>query len=325
MSLKTTAAPCALLLAALAGPAFAQQPATPPSEPTVLDSVIVTARRNADDPAVVAEARARLSRTPGAVAVVSAESYADRYAPNLADVLRDAPGVYAQKKWGGDIRLSIRGSGIGNSSHNRGTLLAQDGVPFNEADGFGDFQLIDPLIARYTEVYKGGNALRLANNTWHDGASWKNSLGDGAIIQLEGQDIAFMRHANGTPTTMARLTPAGYLAIGPNLPQNPGAGSGYLYVNNASACTVTFCAPETVPTCAAPNHYPTFIPGIYAKGIINYTRELYAQIEKYDAFGNPTGVTGDMIVMMHPNAPMTEILGKIRVKNELTTYLCCPK
>ena len=40
MSLKTTAAPCALLLAALAGPAFAQQPATPPSEPTVLDSVI---------------------------------------------------------------------------------------------------------------------------------------------------------------------------------------------------------------------------------------------------------------------------------------------
>ncbi|WP_426025149.1 TonB-dependent receptor family protein [Brevundimonas sp. TSRC1-1] len=160
MSLKTTAAPCALLLAALAGPAFAQQPATPPSEPTVLDSVIVTARRNVEDPAVVAEARARLSRTPGAVAVVSAESYADRYAPNLADVLRDAPGVYAQKKWGGDIRLSIRGSGIGNSSHNRGTLLAQDGVPFNEADGFGDFQLIDPLIARYTEVYKGGNALR---------------------------------------------------------------------------------------------------------------------------------------------------------------------
>ena len=33
-------------------------------------------------------------------------------------------------------------------------------MPFNEADGFGDFQLIDPLIARYTEVYKGGNALR---------------------------------------------------------------------------------------------------------------------------------------------------------------------
>jgi len=163
MLLKTTAAPKALmigapLIAAFASPVFAQTAAS--DAPTVLDSVIVTATRNPEDPPVVAETRARLSRTPGAVAVVSAEAYVSRYAPNLADVLRDVPGVYAQKKWGGDIRLSIRGSGIGNASHNRGTLLAQDGIPFNEADGFGDFQLIDPLIARYTEVYKGGNALR---------------------------------------------------------------------------------------------------------------------------------------------------------------------
>lgn len=125
-----------------------------------VESVIVTARRNPEDPPVVAAARARLSETPGAVAVVSAESYRDRYAPGTADLLRDVPGVYAQKKWGGDTRLSIRGSGVGNANHNRGVLLAQDGVPFNEADGYGDFQLIDPSIARYTEVYKGGNALR---------------------------------------------------------------------------------------------------------------------------------------------------------------------
>lgn len=158
MSLKTSAAPWALLaLAGLATPALAQSRSDGPTE---LDSVIVTGARNPEDPPVVAETRARLSRTPGAVAVVSAESYASRYAPGLADVLRDVPGVYAQKKWGGDVRLSIRGSGVGNASHNRGVLLAQDGVPFNEADGYGDFQLIDPAIARYTEVYKGGNALR---------------------------------------------------------------------------------------------------------------------------------------------------------------------
>ena len=153
---KISAAPLALLLAAASAPASAQSR----DEATRLDTVIVTARPDPEDPPAVADARARLARTPGAVAVVSAESYRDRYAPTLADVLRDAPGVYAQKKWGGDIRLSIRGSGIGNSSHNRGTLLAQDGIPFNEADGYGDFQLIDPLIARFTEVYKGGNALR---------------------------------------------------------------------------------------------------------------------------------------------------------------------
>ncbi|WP_421934112.1 TonB-dependent receptor family protein [Phenylobacterium sp.] len=145
-----------LAAGALAAPALALAE----EQPTTVDSVVVTAARNPEDPPVVAQARARLSETPGAVAVVSAESYANRYAPGLADLLRDVPGVYAQKKWGGDTRLSIRGSGIGNSTHNRGTLLAQDGVPFNEADGFGDFQLIDPSIARFTEVYKGGNALR---------------------------------------------------------------------------------------------------------------------------------------------------------------------
>ena len=160
---KTSAAPRALLLAIgalIPTVASAQTTDRATDRATQLDEIIVTAARNPEDPPVVAETRARLSRTPGAVAVVSAEAYRDRYAPNLADVLRDVPGVYAQKKWGGDVRLSIRGSGIGNSSHNRGTLLAQDGIPFNEADGFGDFQLIDPSIARYTEVYKGGNALR---------------------------------------------------------------------------------------------------------------------------------------------------------------------
>ncbi len=157
MSLKTHAAPLALLLAAASAPAIAQ---TAPAPATDLGEVIVTGARNPEDPPVVAEARRRLSRTPGAVAVVSAESLESRYAPNLADVLRDVPGVYAQKKWGGDVRLSIRGSGIGNANHLRGLFVAQDGIPFNEADGFGDVQMVDPLLARLTEVYKGGNALR---------------------------------------------------------------------------------------------------------------------------------------------------------------------
>jgi iron complex outermembrane recepter protein len=148
-----------LLFCSLIG-AFLDTPTAALSAEISVDTVIVTATRNSEDPPVVADARSRLSETPGAVAVVSSEAYANRYAQTLSDTLRDVPGVFSQKKWGDDVRLSIRGSGIGNSSHNRGTLLAQDGVPFNEADGFGDFQLIDPLIARYTEVYKGGNALR---------------------------------------------------------------------------------------------------------------------------------------------------------------------
>ena len=125
-----------------------------------VDSVIVTGRRDPEDPPVVGDARQRLAETPGAVSVISQESYAKRQALALDDMLRDAPGVYAQRKWGGDIRISIRGSGIGNANHNRGLLIAQDGVPLNEADGYGDSQIADPLLTRYVEVYRGGNALR---------------------------------------------------------------------------------------------------------------------------------------------------------------------
>jgi len=144
----------------LAGAASLLAPAAACADDQTVDTVIVTARRNPEDPPPVAEARSRLSQTPGGVSVISVESYARRAATALDDMLRDAPGVYAQRKWGGDIRLSIRGSGLGNAVHNRGLLLAVDGIPLNEADGFGDSQAVDPLVARFTEVYRGGNALR---------------------------------------------------------------------------------------------------------------------------------------------------------------------
>ena len=129
---------------------------------TVTDSetIIVTARPNPEDPPVVAEARERLARTPGAVSVVSNESYEGRSATGLTDLLRDVPGVLAQRRYGEESRFSIRGSGIDQSYHQRGVLFAQDGVPFADADGFSDFQKLDPLTARYIEVYRGGNALR---------------------------------------------------------------------------------------------------------------------------------------------------------------------
>jgi iron complex outermembrane receptor protein len=124
------------------------------------DSVIVTATPAAGDPPIVADARERLSRTPGAVAAVAAESYENRLATGFSDILRDVPGVLAQKRYGEESRLSIRGSGLDQSYHQRGVLIAQDGVPYADADGFSDFQKVDALGARYVEVYKGGNALR---------------------------------------------------------------------------------------------------------------------------------------------------------------------
>ncbi|MDG2520795.1 TonB-dependent receptor [Caulobacter segnis] len=171
-------------------------PMTTGAEPTV-DSVIVTAAPNPEDPAVVSAARKRLSETPGAVSVISAESYANRFALALDDVLRDAPGVYAQRKWGGDIRISIRGSGIGNANHNRGLLLAQDGVPLNEADGYGDSQIADPLLARYTEVYRGGNALRFGGALLGGAVNMVTPTGKNAgfenRVRIDGGSFGYLR------------------------------------------------------------------------------------------------------------------------------------
>lgn len=164
---------------------------------TTVDSVIVTARPNPEDPAVVASARKRLSETPGAVSVISAESYEQRFAIALDDMLRDAPGVFAQKKWGGDIRISIRGSGIGNANHNRGLLIAQDGLPLNEADGYGDSQIADPLLARYTEVYRGGNALRFGGALLGGAINMVTPTGTNAgfenQVRLDGGSFGLLR------------------------------------------------------------------------------------------------------------------------------------
>lgn len=113
-----------------------------------------------------AEARAEIQRTPGAVDVVSGDEFQNSTpATTIKDVLDYVPGVFVQPKWGEDSRLSIRGSGLSRNFHLRGLQLYMDGIPISTADGFGDFQEIDPSTYRYVEVYKGGNALRFGANS----------------------------------------------------------------------------------------------------------------------------------------------------------------
>jgi iron complex outermembrane receptor protein len=111
------------------------------------------------------DARRLIERTPGGVAVVPDTAWKDTASGTLKDILDFTPGVFVQPKWGEDSRLSIRGSGLSRNFHMRGIQLYQDGVPVNAADGSTDFQELDPTAFRYTEVYKGANALRYGANT----------------------------------------------------------------------------------------------------------------------------------------------------------------
>lgn len=112
------------------------------------------------------QAQREVERAPGAVQVVPAEAYRNTTpAATIKDALDYVAGVFVQPKWGEDSRLSIRGSGLSRNFHLRGIQLYMDGIPINTADGYGDFQEIDPSAYRYIEVYKGANALRFGANS----------------------------------------------------------------------------------------------------------------------------------------------------------------
>ncbi len=152
---------CALLFSLLTlsvGLAFA--------EPVKLKPASVIGQRALDPTAPsIADKRKELARIPGGAGLVDAETYKSGRSSTLQDVLGSATGVFVQPRFGAEeSRLSIRGSGLQRTFHQRGILLLQDGVPINLADGSGDFQAIEPLALEHIEVLRGANA-------WHHGAA----------------------------------------------------------------------------------------------------------------------------------------------------------
>ncbi|KAF0119576.1 MAG: TonB-dependent receptor, partial [Methylocystaceae bacterium] len=115
----------------------------------------------------VAQQRRELERSVGSVAFVDANTpeIQTRYVHDLRDALKDVPGVYAESRYGQELRLSIRGSNLTRDFHLRGLELLQDGIPMNYADGGGDMYQIDPKYFRAIEVMKGGNALAYGSST----------------------------------------------------------------------------------------------------------------------------------------------------------------
>lgn len=142
-------------------------------------------------------ARQRISLTPGGASVVDAEDYKTGRASTLQDTLGYTPGVFVQPRFGSEeSRLSIRGSGIQRTFHLRGIKLLQDGVPVNQADGGGDFQAVEPLSARYIEVYRGANALQYGSTTLGGAINFVSPSGyDAAPFQarMEGGSFGYLR------------------------------------------------------------------------------------------------------------------------------------
>jgi len=133
---------------------------------TPTSHVVVPAMPGSLTVATAQQALRELQQYPGAVTLVTADDYKTSTVANtIKDVLDYVPGVFVQPKWGDDTRLSIRGSSLSRNFHLRGVQLYMDGIPINTADGYGDFQEIDPTAYKYVEVFKGGNALRFGANS----------------------------------------------------------------------------------------------------------------------------------------------------------------
>lgn len=164
-----TSARAATLVAASCGLGAHAQPSTPApaaaqAAPLPVVTVTDTEPGSLTAPGIGQERQA-IDQTAGSVGFIDNATLLDRYQANLHDVLQGAPGVVTQNRYGQELRLSIRGSGIARAYHVRGVEILQDGIPTNLADGSGDLYEIDPMGLRSTGIYKGGNALGLGSST----------------------------------------------------------------------------------------------------------------------------------------------------------------
>lgn len=176
-------------LCALCGSVRAQS--APPL--VTLPEVTVRAVRG-NDPSLtqpdIGTARNRAARVAGGSDVIDAEDYLKGSAVTPADALGYSPGVFAQSRIPGaeESRLSIRGSGLQRTFHGRGLRVLQDGVPLNLADGAFDFQAMEPMAARYIEVYRGANALQHGAATLGGAINYVSPTGhDAPPLQLRAE------------------------------------------------------------------------------------------------------------------------------------------
>lgn len=182
------------------GPAFAEDAAEAGKEPAII----------VNGHTISAEAEAQANATPGGTDVVTYKDFADKSLVSLRDTLAFSPGVYTQPRYGQEVRISIRGSGISRGFHMRGITLLQDRVPINLADDNGDFQELEPIFFSHLEVYRGANALRFGSGTLGGAINGVTPNGrDAGGVYLRG-DVGSFNMFRGLASVGGASGPADY-------------------------------------------------------------------------------------------------------------------
>ena len=133
-----------------------------------------------------------IDSTPGGIGFVNEKEIEESRATTLKDVLNYVPGVLVRPRFGDESQLIIRGSGLRNNFHLRGVTLLMDGFVYGNADGFSDFESIEPLTLKYIEVFKGANSLRFGGNTLGGAINFVTKTGyDAGILEARSQVGSF--------------------------------------------------------------------------------------------------------------------------------------
>jgi len=136
------------------------------AQPTnILPQVVVTGSAQSLTSPDLNSVAERFHDTPGAVSVYSSDQYQLGRGAYLEDFLPYAPGVLIQSSQGSeDTKVSVRGSNAQEDDIiGLGVLL--DGVPLNQGDGEAYSQDLDLRSVKYSEVYRGADALRYGSLT----------------------------------------------------------------------------------------------------------------------------------------------------------------
>ncbi len=137
------------------------------------------------------EAARTLNAIPGGTAVVTSEEITPKASASLSEMLAFVPGVVVQNFFGSNDqpRLQIRGSGLQQNPSERGTLVLQDGLPINRADGSYIVGFADPKSAEFVEVYRGYTANRLGATVLGGAINFVSPTGitdPGVEVSVEG-------------------------------------------------------------------------------------------------------------------------------------------
>lgn len=149
------------------------------------------AEGDAEQRGAAAEAARKLDAIAGGTSVVTNADMTAKATATLAEALAFVPGVVVQNFFGGNDqpRLQIRGSGLQQNPSERGTLVLQDGLPINRADGSYIVGFADPKSAAFAEIYRGYTANRLGATVLGGAINFVSPTGitaPGTEVSVEG-------------------------------------------------------------------------------------------------------------------------------------------